>query len=71
MKYILLCAMLLSGHSALSCDQKIYDSLYKRIVREALWSKKDMLTTMNERNRAIRFLRALCQGQRSSYEGKK
>lgn len=50
--------------NANSCNQKLYDKLYKQIVKETLNGQ----STIEERNRAIRALRRLCKGQLSSYE---
>ena len=56
---------------ALSCNQTIYDQLYEAIVKEALESKQELSYVMKRRNNTIELLRALCNGQKSSYEEEK
>lgn len=49
-----------------SCNQRVYDSLYRTIIAQTVLqiTPKDF----EERNIAIRTLRELCRGQRSTYE---
>lgn len=51
----------------LTCSQVVYDGLYKTIIRRAM-TKPVTEATYKERNDAIEVLRALCRGQRSTYE---
>jgi hypothetical protein len=49
------------------CDQHVYDVIYNRILDIVLASQltpKDI----DEKNDSIETLRALCKGQKSSYE---
>lgn len=52
----------------LACNQVLYDQLYVDIIQAAL-KKEVTRENMEKRNNAIEFLRNLCRGQRSSYEG--
>ncbi len=50
-----------------TCNQVMYDELYKAIIVRAL-NKGYTQDVMDERNNDIRYLRALCNGQLSTYE---
>lgn len=50
-----------------ACNQAVYDSIYKAIILDALHAP--MTSKMFKvRNNEIEVLRALCKGQKSSYE---
>lgn len=49
------------------CDQKIYDLIYKQIALETL-KRPITKAEYDQRNDSIEMLRALCRGQKSSYE---
>jgi len=50
-----------------SCNQHIYDLIYSQIITVAMKEKEDE-RAFRERNAAIENLRALCNGQRSTFE---
>jgi len=50
-----------------SCNQQIYDAIYKQLVQTAMQESKDE-KAFKVRNDGIETLRALCHGQYSSYE---
>ena len=50
------------------CNQEVYDGIYRQIIQQALMSRTNSQITFQRRNNAIEALRALCQGQVSSYE---
>lgn len=50
------------------CNQDVYDGIYRQIIQQALLSRVSNQVTFQRRNNAIEALRALCQGQVSSYE---
>jgi hypothetical protein len=56
--------------TARPCDQRIYDIIYRRIVLITI-SSKQLPKDIDEKNDAIETIRALCRGQRSTYEGAK
>jgi hypothetical protein len=51
----------------LTCNQAIYDRLYKAITQNALEAPLNP-EVMEERNNAIELLRKLCNNQKSTYE---
>jgi hypothetical protein len=52
-----------------SCNQKMYDRVYRTIVIQTM--KRPMTKKSYDiRNEAIENLRKLCKGQRASWEGK-
>ncbi len=53
------------GHT---CNQRMYDMVYKAIIQEALEKDCDDPKTFKVRNDRIEALRELCNGQTSSYE---
>lgn len=46
------------------CNQKLYDKIYKGIIKDTLNQK----ISLDVKNQRIEALRALCKGQKSSYE---
>lgn len=50
-----------------NCNPELYDSLYRGIVLTVITQGVSQ-ENMDQRNRNIEFLRALCNGQLSSYE---
>lgn len=66
MIFMLLVALISSvGHT---CNQRMYDMVYKAIVQEALKKDCDDPETFKVRNDRIEALRDLCEGQKSTYE---
>lgn len=57
---------------AISCNQQIYDGLYIAIIqnveRKEFKNDKQFNEALKNRNKAIRVLRDLCNGQKSSFE---
>jgi hypothetical protein len=53
----------------IACNQEIYDMIYRNVVSEAI-KQGATNKAMEERNRTIELLRKLCNGQKSSWEGK-
>lgn len=49
------------------CDQNMYDAVYRAAVLRAMHSDLKRVD-MEKRNDIIRLIRALCRGQRSTYE---
>ena len=54
--------------AVLTCNQGIYDQIYRQIIRDALSSQANTKIIFAKRNAAIENLRSLCNGQLSSYE---
>jgi len=52
-----------------ACNQEVYDKIYKTIVNTAI-KQGSTRQAMNLRNDTIEALRKLCNGQKSSWEGK-
>jgi hypothetical protein len=50
-----------------TCNQMIYDALYKQIVITAIKQGANA-QSMQQRNQTITTLRQLCKGQKSSFE---
>lgn len=47
-----------------ACSQKLYDKIYRGIIEDTLNDK----ISIEVKNQRIEALRALCQGQKSSFE---
>ena len=61
---LLLGALNVFSPSYQPCVQSVYNLVYGEIIQQAL----DEKITINEKNSTIENLRALCRGQRSSFE---
>jgi len=62
-----LCVPVASAAGPGSCNQEIYDQLYRSIILSSV--QKEMTPDeFEKRNESIRKLRDLCRGQKSSYE---
>lgn len=59
--------VVLSLMLAYTCNQAIYDELYRRVVDINRRSKQTKLD-MDNKNNSIEVLRKLCNGQKSTYE---
>ena len=53
---------------AVACNQNLYDHIYRQIIQQTLREPSSSHATFDVRNSAIENLRALSQGQLSSYE---
>lgn len=55
-----------------TCNQQIYDGLYVAIIQNVQTTKfkndKQFNEALKNRNKAIRVLRDLCNGQKSNFE---
>jgi hypothetical protein len=67
---LFLLSILAQGSPVHSCNQKVYDIIYKRIIQDSM-TKPDDKESMDLRNNAIEALRLLCNGQKSKYETNK
>ena len=68
MKSIVFIVILLTTTAGYTCNQKMYDQIYKAIIVDTLKKDANLHRTFIERNRAITTLRSLCNGQKSSWE---
>jgi hypothetical protein len=72
---MLLVVFTCSRCNAKTCNQVIYDKIYKEIVLDAMKydikSKQAEYTAMQTKHRLIYTLRKLCNGQKSTWETKK
>jgi hypothetical protein len=53
----------------LTCNQVIYDQIYKELVMNVI-NHKLTQKRIDQKNNSIELLRELCNGQKSSYETK-
>lgn len=51
-----------------TCNQHVYDLIYKEIVQTSMKTSSNDKHEFLEKNNAVENLRALCKGQRSTYE---
>jgi hypothetical protein len=58
----------LVGTIIFSCNQQMYDSIYKAILQMTLNAPEITQKGIDYKNDTIENLRKLCNGQKSSYE---